>query len=559
MTADLNWSIPEPGAWEIDAVHYPTPITAYHASILQAQFPRGFAEGARRVGLLLSHFDHHVVNGFDYIAPRIVGAPKSAQGPPPRLIFQALLWLHPEMRRRVRTAASAFDTRPWREDVRLWETEVRPASTAAHTALRAESPAGLDDAALADLLVRLRANAETQYYLHHRFTVPALVPVGDFIVHTREWTGLSPGELLQACRQPAGVVTVARQQFEAALAAIKCDDVALGSLGSSAPAAEILAGLASRHEAVRAWLEMTGDRLVTGYDIVDLTANEMPALLVHTLQAALDDTRARRAAEAREAHLVAVRDRVPAQHRAAFDALLGEATAVSNLREERALVCDFWAYGLVRRAVLEAGRRLASRGRLQDARHLLEGSHEEMLGLLVRQEGPSATDLAARHAWRTNTTCDVAPPRLGFPPSGPPPLEWMPASSRRAFAAVDAAVTALFAEPEARSEPKVVRGIPASAGVVEGTARVVLRPDDFPRIRPGDVLVARMTTEAYNGILPMLAAAVTDRGGLLSHTATVAREFGIPAVVGSRDATRLLPDGARVRVDGNRGEVRVLG
>jgi pyruvate,water dikinase len=67
-----------------------------------------------------------------------------------------------------------------------------------------------------------------------------------------------------------------------------------------------------------------------------------------------------------------------------------------------------------------------------------------------------------------------------------------------------------------------------------------------------------MTTEAYNGILPLLGAVITDRGGLLSHAATVAREFGIPAVVGTTSATKIIPDGARVRVDGDRGEARLV-
>jgi pyruvate,water dikinase len=120
-------------------------------------------------------------------------------------------------------------------------------------------------------------------------------------------------------------------------------------------------------------------------------------------------------------------------------------------------------------------------------------------------------------------------------------------------------VDALFSEPEPRSEPRIVRGLNASAGTYEGRARVVLSGQDFKRIEAGDVLVARMTTEAYNGLMPLIGAVVTDRGGLLSHTATVAREFGIPAVVGTQEATRRIPDGARVRVDGTRGEARLVG
>ncbi len=77
-------------------------------------------------------------------------------------------------------------------------------------------------------------------------------------------------------------------------------------------------------------------------------------------------------------------------------------------------------------------------------------------------------------------------------------------------------------------------------------------------LEPGDVLVAPSTGPAFNLVLPRLGAIVTDRGGLLSHAAIVAREFGVPAVVGCSEATRAVPDGARVRVEGATGTVTVL-
>jgi len=97
-----------------------------------------------------------------------------------------------------------------------------------------------------------------------------------------------------------------------------------------------------------------------------------------------------------------------------------------------------------------------------------------------------------------------------------------------------------------------------SAGTAEGIARVVHDVNGFAKLRQGDILVTRSTTAAFNVVLPLLSGIVTDRGGTLSHSAIVAREYGIPAVVGSRDATRIIPDGVRIRVDGNVGEALVL-
>jgi pyruvate,water dikinase len=117
----------------------------------------------------------------------------------------------------------------------------------------------------------------------------------------------------------------------------------------------------------------------------------------------------------------------------------------------------------------------------------------------------------------------------------------------------------MFGTSDARHETNLVRGIGASTGVYEGSVRRVTGPSDFDRIVKGDVLVTESTSEAFNILLPLLGAIVTDRGGLLSHAAIVAREYGIPSVVGTREATSLIADGARVIVDGDKGEVTVLG
>jgi rifampicin phosphotransferase len=103
----------------------------------------------------------------------------------------------------------------------------------------------------------------------------------------------------------------------------------------------------------------------------------------------------------------------------------------------------------------------------------------------------------------------------------------------------------------------MLRGSGASPGRAEGPARVVRGMPDFSRVQPGDVLVATTTTPAWTPLFPSLGALVTETGGILSHAAIVAREYGIPAVVGASGATDFVPDGARVRVDGAAGSVEL--
>ena len=103
-----------------------------------------------------------------------------------------------------------------------------------------------------------------------------------------------------------------------------------------------------------------------------------------------------------------------------------------------------------------------------------------------------------------------------------------------------------------------VAGFPGAPGVVEGVARVIPSPEQGDRLQPGDVLVTTVTNVGWTPLFPRAAAVVTDLGAPLSHASIVARELGIPAVVGTGNATMRLHDGDRVRVDGERGTVEVL-
>ncbi|SEJ17139.1 pyruvate, water dikinase [Arthrobacter sp. yr096] len=104
----------------------------------------------------------------------------------------------------------------------------------------------------------------------------------------------------------------------------------------------------------------------------------------------------------------------------------------------------------------------------------------------------------------------------------------------------------------------VLTGTAASAGTTHGPARPIHGPDDFGRFQSGDVLVCRTTDPAWTPLFGMASAVITETGGTLSHAAIVAREFGIPAVLGVRDALVLLANGQPVAVDGARGTVTLM-
>ena len=133
------------------------------------------------------------------------------------------------------------------------------------------------------------------------------------------------------------------------------------------------------------------------------------------------------------------------------------------------------------------------------------------------------------------------------------PARWAADPRRRVDYYGERAVAQAAPDPDA-----VITGFPGAAGVVEGTARVLIAPEDGARLGDGEILVTTVTNIGWTPIFPRAGAVVTDVGAPLSHAAIVARELGIPAVVGCGDASVRLRSGDRVRVDGGAGTVEIL-
>ena len=204
----------------------------------------------------------------------------------------------------------------------------------------------------------------------------------------------------------------------------------------------------------------------------------------------------------------------------------------------------------MRRIVLELGSRLAGRGALAGRDDVWQLTPAEATEALLAAAAPSLDDRVRERSAELERFAGIRPPEvLGAAPR----VLAAPASPlARSF-------TKLTGEPPPQpSQPTVVRGIPASRGRARGTARVVRSLGDATRVRPGDVLVTETTAPPWTPLFATVAALVTDMGGVLSHGAIVAREHGIPAVVGTSVATTAIADGQMVQVDGDAGEVRLI-
>lgn len=533
---------PGSGTWEQDSTHFPCVLTPYIAEAFPEPFVRGFKEGSARYGLLFSHLEPAVVNGFMYY--RDQGVDPGDED---------------EVGRRFEAADTALGSRMWRSDVELWNSEIKPDSIRRNGALQGVDLTALDTEELIGHLEAVRKNAVEMVYRHHKFSIPAVLPVGIYLARAMQWTGMDAGRILAPLKGSSPVSLGPRTELEALARALADAGVGPDQFTDVSPA-EALGSLEARDDAVgeatRAYRDAIGLRLAGGYDIADPCAAELPELLLSSIWAALEGTM-NDPVDDWENSAAQVRAAVPEEHREEFDRLLEEARFTSHLRDERGYYNEVWGVGIARTGILEAGRRLAAAGILRDRENALDATHDELVALLRGKGGPSAEELEERTRYRSSTSLDAAPPILGPPPEPPPPLDGLPPHVQTLMMGVGAAIGEIFGRGGEPAEA-AVSGRAVSPGAYIGTARVIEGPDESDRIQRGDVLVTASTSAAFNVVLPLLGAIVTDRGGQLSHAAIVAREYGIPAVVGTRTATETIPDGARVRVDGTAGTVDLI-
>ncbi len=222
----------------------------------------------------------------------------------------------------------------------------------------------------------------------------------------------------------------------------------------------------------------------------------------------------------------------------AFRRLLADAQYLVPLREEQ--VGGLTApWPVMRRAVLRIGEALVSGGVLAAADEVFFLTRGEVLAALQQDRLGAGVDVAERRARRAEQSRLVPPLLIG---DVNPVL-------RRVWAAFPRALGA------APSPTALVSGSPASAGLASGPVRIIRGPDEFDQLQPGDILVAPMTAPAWTPLFSRAAAVVTDVGSAAAHASIIAREYGIPAVVGCGDATARLRTGMRVTVDGTTGNV----
>jgi pyruvate,water dikinase len=230
-----------------------------------------------------------------------------------------------------------------------------------------------------------------------------------------------------------------------------------------------------------------------------------------------------------------------------FQELLDASTDHVGISEDRA----YWQLqisGSIRVPVLALGRKLAAASAIDDANDIF---------FLTLPEVQAAAAAPGARDWRSIVEANKAE-LARCQKLMPPTFLGQPPSVSRAPSDLQAVMKHLRGYGVSLStDLRRVNGVAASKGLHRGTARVIKGLDEGHRLQPGDVLVCRTTAPPWTSLFAIAGAVVSDAGGLLSHTAICAREYGIPAVVATQIATVKIPDGATVTVDGEKGYVTI--
>ncbi|HVD10068.1 MAG TPA: PEP-utilizing enzyme [Gaiellaceae bacterium] len=249
-----------------------------------------------------------------------------------------------------------------------------------------------------------------------------------------------------------------------------------------------------------------------------------------------------------EAAVAELMDGVEGEDRERLQAALDLSLRMNPLTPDHHFYIDQGTNARLRIIAVAIGRKLVESGLLDDPEDVIYLKYNELRVFMANPDSIDARSLVSDRRDEHEHAYTIRP------------REWVGTATQTAL---DFPYNALWGFPEKfyREAPKTtgdLQGLAASPGIAEGTARYVGSLDDFDQVQKGEILICQMTNPAWVVLFTKIAGLVTDAGGAVSHPAVVAREFGIPAVVGTSNATERIKTGDRVRVNGATGVVEIL-
>ena len=557
----MQFEIPE-GYWESDAEHLPKPLSPLGRTFLVPSFTHGSAKMCETIGLLLERFQYRDIGGWMYM--RLVPLGGKDRTPPPVWLMRILLRLIPAMRARLRRATEFITHNEVDTLVERWYNEWYPEISKRIVELRDVDLSKFSDEQLDAHLTQVIDLVMRGAEMH--FTLGGVNPfvIYELVTTTREllgWdeartmelvAGLStkstePSRKLAELAQMARERPVVREQIERA--------------GTLDEIAKLDAAFAMAFEN---YLKEYGCRGLA-FDLNEPTIAESPALVLGWIRDhiasqydPLSDAAA--LATAREAAQVRARAELAEhspQERERFERALARAVRGYPVQEDNVFFTQGVPLALGRYVMLEVGDRLVKKGLIETREDVCFLELEEARQAF-RQGGDLRALVSRRKGERAWAEQHRGPASYGKQPPLPP-LNALPPAARFEMTVVPWYMERALSTGRGRVQQagQNLMGIAASAGKYTGTVRVILNEQEFHKLQPGDVLVCPATTPMWSVLFANVGALVTNTGGILSHPAIIAREYRVPAVVATGNATSLLKDGQIVMVDGDGGRVEV--
>jgi rifampicin phosphotransferase len=557
-----------PGYWDREASHAPKPWTPMSLSVAfgdprNQAFRRLFAE----FGLLAETLEMRQIGGWEY--SRLVPLGGKDRAAPPAFLMPLLIRLVPAMRRRIAESVAAIRTDKPGRLIEQWYEEWQP-----DLITRSEQLRGFDLAALDD--EDLRADAERALELLHRgidihFTLHgALMPIlAELAFACHELLGWSDQEALELLVGLSSTSTQPAHRL-AQLAHLAAERPAVARLLAAVDRSTATRIAEADPEFAAVFANYQGEFACRAlrYEIAESSLAETPELTLRLLADQVvrnydpDDESAalavrRSAAKERARAVLAGR---PANDRERFERALARAERAYPVREDNEFFTVSAPLALIRYRLLEVGRRLCDRAQFSSADDIFFLTWEEA-GSALRNGDDRRALAKRRRGEQAFIEQHPGPASYGRQPGPPPSFDALPAEARLMMKALVWYMDRVFESAPSNREQHVdghlFTGIPASPGRYTGRVRVIRDESEFDRLQPGEVLVCPITSPAWSVLFPSVGALVTDTGGVLSHPAIIAREYQVPAVVATGNATGLLHDGQLVTVNGSSGEIEL--
>jgi len=543
----VTWDKPEEAEemWLLDQIHCPTPVCTLDYQLRLQTFLIGTNRSNSRFGLPIGS-EPKLINGFVY--NRLVTAD-----------------LDPETMSAVLRACDDNVRNGYAELSRNWEETWLPQIQEHLAAFSSFDLAAASVPELCSHLAAVRERVESLWELHNDLLVPLLLALHDFEEAFRDlFPAAGPLAVFDLLGGLPNKTTEANLKLWE-LGRRSAQTPSLRAMLAEGSVATLAERLAQTTEGRALWADLEAFLRDYGERNDDLFLDhpswiEDPTAMLRGLrEAVLQPERdlaaefARHAAlrEERVAEVRAVLADLPAAVAAEFEHLLTAAQVATILSEDHHFWIDCKISHHARRVALELGRRLTAEGLLGASDDVFHLGVDELVAL--REGWPSDDVLRIRVAQRKAELvrlADVRPPTMLGVPRPLLPMDCAMLQVSTKFSGN------LFQAPASPDGPLV--GMPASSGRVIGTARILSSLEDTDKLRPGDILVTAFTLPSWTPFFASVAAVVTNIGGMLCHAAVVAREYQIPAVVGTVHATEIFRDGQLIEVDGEAGTVRLL-